>query len=256
MGILGWLLAVLAVLAAGTLGYWLRYPGAWRYAFGARYADRRRDLDIHRRRLCAVRRTARRAVAAARGTADRATAAHRTRIAAAQSEVDRLRDPGRGTEGQALGALRLCEHKLVLTTDGRATDHPLDSVALRAEHAADATHVHLVLPDGRQRELRFPHGEFTKAEVKSFVVAAHDGVARAKSARLDREALLPAAEAALAQVREDTAEVDRAHVRLEEVRAEQDADPTIAEAEQRWEDARDRWQRLTGVRPFRPYSAR
>ncbi|KDN86593.1 hypothetical protein [Kitasatospora cheerisanensis] len=144
----------------------------------------------------------------------------------------------------------------MLTADGRTADHPLDGVSLRTEESAGATHVHLVLPDGRQRELEFPRGEFTSAEVRTFAIAVHDGVADAKRDRLEREAKLPAAEAALAEVRADTEEVDRAHRRLEEVRAEQDADPAIAEAEAAWDAACERWRKLTGVRPHRPFTAR
>ncbi|MFD8481672.1 hypothetical protein [Kitasatospora sp. NPDC059673] len=256
MGVLGWLLAIAAGAAAAVLWRWLQYPGAWRYAFEARYAEHRRDLDTHRGHLCAVRRTSRRTVSTARDGAARAATAHRARVAAAQAGVDRLRDPGRGAEGETLGVLRLFEHKLVLTTNGRAADHALDSVLLHADHAAGTSQVHLVLPDGAQRELPFAHSEFAEEKVRAFVIAARDGVARAKAARLAREAELPAAEAALAEVRADTAEVDRAHQRLEEIRAEQDADPAIAEAEQEFEAARDRWQKLTGVRPRRPHAAR
>ncbi|MFD8599562.1 hypothetical protein ACFV1L_31615 [Kitasatospora sp. NPDC059646] len=256
MGVLGWLAVIAAALAAAVLWRWLQYPGAWRYAFEPRYAADRHRLDAARHHLCEVLHASRRTVSAARGDADRAADAHRRRIAAAQAEVDRLRDPGRGAERGALGALRLFEHKLVLTTDGRAADHPLDGISLRTDESAGATRVHLVLPDGRQRELEFPHDEFTSAKVRAFVVAVHDGVADAKRYRLECEAKLPAAEAALAEVRADTAEVDRAHRRLAEVRAEQDADPAIAEAEEAWQSACERWRKLTGVRPHRPFTAR
>ncbi|MFI9787547.1 hypothetical protein ACIHEI_29195 [Kitasatospora sp. NPDC051984] len=256
MGTLGWLLVVAAVAAAAVLWRWLQYPGAWRYAFEARYADHRRDLGTHRSHLCAVRRASRRTVSTARDGAARAAAAHRSRVVAAQAEVDRLRDPGRGTEGETLGSLRLFEHKLVLTTNGRAADHALDAVLLHADHTAGASHLHLVLPDGAQRELPFAHSEFAEEKIRAFVIAARDGVARAKTARLEREAKLPAAEAALTEVRADTAEVDRARERLDEIRAEQDADPAIAEAEQAFEAACGRWQKLTGTRPLRPRAAR
>ncbi|MFD7644775.1 hypothetical protein ACFV4P_29475 [Kitasatospora sp. NPDC059795] len=250
--VIGWLVAIVAAGAAVAAWHWLRYPGHWRFAFEPRHADRRRDLDTHRRRLCTALDVSRRAVDTARVHADGAAAAYRGRVGAAERTIERLRDPGRGPAGETLGPLRLFTYRLVLTVDGRTTDHPLDLIWL---DTADAGHVHLVLPDGDPLELPLPPGEFTEEQVQAFVVAVRNGVAFAKRDRPRREAQLPAAEAALAEARADTAAMEQARERLAEVRAEEDANPKVAGAEEGWEAACDRWQKLTGVRPRRPRAA-
>ncbi|MGE7439770.1 hypothetical protein [Kitasatospora sp. NPDC001175] len=45
MGPVGWAPVVVLVVGGAVAWLMLRYPGGWRYAFSAEYAENRRDLD-------------------------------------------------------------------------------------------------------------------------------------------------------------------------------------------------------------------
>ncbi|MFE4362375.1 hypothetical protein [Kitasatospora sp. NPDC056800] len=76
-----------------------------------------------------------------------------------------------------------------------------------------------------------------------------NAAADAKAATAECQALVPRAEADLREAVEDTAEQEEARRRLADVLARQKADTRIPGARRELDEARDRWQRLTGRRP-------
>ncbi|GAA4831998.1 hypothetical protein [Kitasatospora terrestris] len=244
------LIVLIALVAAAAIGRrLLRYPGQWRHAFGGEYDEHRRDLDSARDRLASLQRDAKREHRTAASGVDAAASAYRRRVRDAEARLAALRDPGRGNPRGELGALRLHQYTLQVTTGGRTGEYPLDELSIRPDPAGAETHVHLILPKGRQQVLPFPREDYPEAAVRAFVADVHDAVAAAKRAKAERETLVPEAEAELAEALADTAGQQHAKRHLADVEARHEADPRIPEARRELDAARDRWHHLTGRRP-------
>lgn len=250
MGPVGWIVVVVLAIAAGVLWLMLRYPGGWRYAFTAEYADNRRDLDAARGRLRALEREAGRERDRARAEIAAAEQAHQERVDRARERLDRLRSPARGDLRSSLGdGLRLYDQALEVTAQGRTAEYPLHEVSLRDEYSREEGHVYVSLPTGRQQTVTVSLEETAEAEVRRFVVEVFNAVADAKAAAVERRALVPLAEAELREAEADTASREEARRQLAELLARQKADTRIPRARRELDAERDRWQRLTGSRP-------
>ncbi|MFF7454443.1 hypothetical protein [Kitasatospora sp. NPDC008115] len=247
---MGWILVVVLSVGAAVIWLMLRYPGGWRYAFGEEYAKDRRDLDGARSRLRGLEREARRERDAARGEVEAAERAHGDRVGRARAHLARLRAPGRGDlRSSLLGGLRLYEHALEVTVDGLTSEYPLDEISVRDEYSSKAGHVYVALPTGRRQMVSVPLDEVPEAEVRQFVVEVFNAAADAKVAKVERQALVPQAEADLREAISDTAGQEEARRRQTELAARQESDTRIPQARREWDAARDRWQQLTGRRP-------
>ncbi|MEU1283414.1 hypothetical protein [Kitasatospora sp. NPDC005856] len=250
MGPVGWIVVVVLAVATGVLWLMLRYPGGWRYAFTAEYADNRRDLDAARGRLRALEHEARRERDRARSGITAAEQAHQDRVGRAREHLDRLRSPARGDLRSSLGdGLRLYDRALEVTTQGRTAEYPLHEVSLRDEYSREEGHVYVSLPTGRQQMVTVPLEETPQAEVRKFVVEVFNAVTDAKAAAVERLALVPRAEADVREAEADTAGQEEARRELAELLARQESDTRIPQARRELDAERDRWQRLTGSRP-------
>ncbi|MFD4659766.1 hypothetical protein ACFWP2_29535 [Kitasatospora sp. NPDC058444] len=250
MGPVGWIVVVVLAVAGGVLWLMLRYPGGWRYAFTAEYADNRRDLDAARGRLRALERDAGRERDRARAGIAAAEQAHQDRVDRARAHLDRLRSPDRGDLRSSLGeGLRLYDQALEVTAQGRTAEYPLHEVSLRDEYSREEGHVYVSLPTGRQQMVTVALEETAEAEVRKFVVEVFNAVADAKAAAVERQALVPGAEAELREAQADTAAQEEARRQLAELVARQKSDARIPQARRELDAERDRWQRLTGSRP-------
>ncbi|MFE9414959.1 hypothetical protein ACFYMX_04835 [Streptomyces griseofuscus] len=246
----GWIL-LLALIAAAAVGRQLyRYPGGWKFAFASEYGAARRDLDRARSAVSGLERTARKELAGARGAVDAAATAHRRRVRDAEEHLARLSDPGRGGYRAELGALSLYEHVLAVSTDDFSGDLPLHEIAVRSDHTRTAGHLYLIGPDGRQHLVTYATADIAEEHVRKFVVDIHNAIAAAKSFQRDRPAQLRQAKADLRQAMNDTSAQESARLRLEQVTARQGSDPRIPAARQDLAAAHDRWQELTGHRPY------
>ncbi|MQS16508.1 hypothetical protein F7Q99_31030 [Streptomyces kaniharaensis] len=87
------------------------------------------------------------------------------------------------------------EHVLVVEVDGRDFECPLHEVSVRDEYSDGSGHVYVALPDGRRQMVSISLEETPEAEVRRFVVAVFNAAADEKMARLERQALVPQAEA-------------------------------------------------------------
>ncbi|CAN3985921.1 hypothetical protein [Kitasatospora purpeofusca] len=131
MGPVRWILMVVLVVGGTVLWVMLRYPGGWRYAFSPDCTDHRQDLDAARGRLRGLERAAGRERDAARAEIAAAERVHQDRVGRARTHLARLKDPGRGVSKSSLGeSLRLYEHALGVTVDGRTAEHPLSEVSV------------------------------------------------------------------------------------------------------------------------------
>ncbi|MGV9266184.1 hypothetical protein ACWDRR_16150 [Kitasatospora sp. NPDC003701] len=250
MGPAGWILVVVLAVAGTALWLMLRYPGGWRYAFGAEYAEQRRDLDAARGRLRTLQHEARRERAAARSDVKAVERAHQNRVGRARAHLAGLQSPGRGTLRSSLGdSLRLYDNALEVTADGSTVEHPLHEVSLRDEYAREAGRIYVALPSGRQQMVTVSLEETPEAEVRTFVVEVFNAAADAKVSKAERQALVPQAEAELRDAIADTAAQEQARLRLTEVVARQKSDPRVPRARGELDAARDQWQQLTGRRP-------
>ncbi|MFJ1936760.1 hypothetical protein ACIOGZ_29385 [Kitasatospora sp. NPDC088160] len=246
-------LVLLAVLAAGILALRLRrrYPGGWHYALSPRYAAQRRDLDTARSELNKIHRTVERELAAARSGVEDAERARADRISRARTHLNWLREPGRGRQRSSVGGvLRLYEHVLVVEADGADLDYPLHEVSVIDEYSGKTGHVYISLPGGRRQMVSVPIDEETpETELRRFVVAVFNAVAEEKVARVERQELVPQAEAELSEALADTAGREQAAERLAAVKARQKSDKRIPRARRELDAAFDRWEQLTGHRP-------
>ncbi|MFJ2189866.1 hypothetical protein ACIOJE_18300 [Kitasatospora sp. NPDC087861] len=250
MGTVGWVVVIVLVVAGAVVWLMLRYPGGWRYAFSTQYAANRRDLDAARGKLRGLQHEAGRERATARSGVEAAERAHQDRVNQARAHLAWLRAPGRGVLRSSLGEhLRLYDHALEMTVDGRTVECPLHEVSIRDEYSRTAGHVYVVLPTGRQQMVIVSPEETPEAEVRKFVVAVFNAAADAKVSKAERQALVPQAEAELRDAIADTAAQEQARRRLAEVEARQKSDARIPRARQELDAARDRWQQLTGRRP-------
>ncbi|MFH9939036.1 hypothetical protein ACH4OT_06890 [Streptomyces murinus] len=246
----GWILLLALVVAAAVGRQLYLYPGGWKFAFASEYGAARRDLDRARGALRGLERTVRKELAGARGAVDTAATAHRRRVRDAEERIARLRDPGRGGYRDELGALSLYEHVLVVSTDDFSGDLPLHEIAVRSDHTRTAGHLYLVGPDGRQHLVTYATADIAEEHVRKFVVDVHNAIAAAKSFQRDRPAQLRQAKADLHQATNDTSEQENAQLHLKEVTARQSGDLRIPAARQDLAAAHDRWQELTGHRPY------
>ncbi|MFF2616703.1 hypothetical protein [Kitasatospora sp. NPDC058046] len=247
---MGWILTVVLVAAGAVAWLMLRYPGGWRCAFGPEYAEHRRDLDAARGKLRDLKREAGRERGRARSAVEAAERAHASRVGEARAHLDRLRSPDRGSLRSSLGdSLRLYDRALEVTAEGRTAEYPLHEVALLDEYSGTDGHVYVALPTGRRQMVSVPLDGTPEAEVRKFVVEVFNAAADAKAATAERQALVPRAEADLREAVEDTADQEEARRRLADVLARQKADTRIPGARRELDEARDRWQRLTGRRP-------
>ncbi|MBV6700210.1 hypothetical protein KV557_24415 [Kitasatospora aureofaciens] len=249
---MGWILVVVLVVAGAVVWLMLRYPGGWRYAFSAEYAEQRRDLDAARGKLRVLQREAGRERDMARSDVEAAERAHHDRVNQAQAHLAWLRAPGRGVLRSSLGdSLRLYDHALEVTVDGRTVEYPLHEVSVRDEYSRKAGHVYVALPTGRQQMVTVSLEETpeAEAEVRKFVVEVFNAAADAKVSKAERQALVPQAEAELRNAIADTDDQEQARRRLAEVVARQKSDARIPGARRELDAARDRWQQLTGRRP-------
>ncbi|MGW3071553.1 hypothetical protein [Kitasatospora sp. NPDC001132] len=250
MGPVGWIAVIVLALAAAVVWLMLRYPGGWRYAFTAQYAENRSDLDAARAKLRTLEREARRERDRARADVTAAEQAQRERVDRARAHLDRLRSPGRGELRSSLGdGLRLYDHALEVTAEGRTAEYPLHEVSVRDDYSDEQGHVYVALPTGRQAIVTVALEKTPEAEVRKFVVEVFNAGADAKASAVERQALVPEAEAELRDALADTAGQEEARQRLTELLARQKADPRIPQARLELEAAKDRWQQLTGSRP-------
>ena len=93
MGLMGWILIVVLLSGGTVVWLMLRYPGGWRYAFSAEYAENRRDLDAARGKLRQLEREAGREHDAARSEMEAADRDHRNRVGQARAHLAWLRAP-------------------------------------------------------------------------------------------------------------------------------------------------------------------
>ncbi|WP_030274326.1 hypothetical protein [Streptomyces sp. NRRL B-24484] len=255
------------VLAMLVLGGWLvlrigKYPGNWRFSFSPRpeYRKHRRDLKAAREKLRRLEHAAGQERDSARTAMEAAVSSHGRRVREAELRLSRLRDPGQGAlRSELAGTLRLYDHVLQVTAEGRTTSHPLNGISIRDEYSHSFGHVYLTLPDGLQQLLTFslkktPEADISpmetpEAEVRAFVVDVHNAIAKAKAAKAQRKALIPQAEADLQLAIADTNGQQQAQQKLEEVTTRLKKDTRIPQARRELDAARDRWQQLTGHRP-------
>jgi hypothetical protein len=250
MGLVGWTLVVVLVVGGAVFWWMLRYPGGWRYAFSAQYAQDRHALGAARNRLRELQRAAGRERERARSAVEAAERAHRDRVDQARVRLSRLYDPGRGTLRSSLGdGLRLYDHVLEVMVDSRSAEYPLHDIAIRGDFSGKTGHVYVTLPTGHQQVVPVRFEETPMAETRMFVLAAHNAVADAKISRAERQVLVPQAEAELHDVIADTAGPDQARRRLADLLDRQKSDASIPQARREWDAACDQWQQLTGRRP-------
>lgn len=129
-----------------------------------------------------------------------------------------------------------------VTTEGRSVEYPLHEVSVRDEYSRKAGHIYMALPTGRQQMVTVPLEETAEAEVRKFVVEVFNAAADAKVSRVEREALVPQAEAELRDAIADTIDQEQARLRLSEVMAGQKSDVRVPRARRELDAARDRWQ--------------
>ncbi|GAA1501069.1 hypothetical protein GCM10009760_63610 [Kitasatospora kazusensis] len=239
MALAGWL-----VWRAGL------YPGNWRYSLGIKYQENRRDLRAAREKLRQLEQSVGQEQDGARSAVAAAVSSHRLRVRQAELRLARLQDPGHGAlRTELAGTLRLYDHVLEVTAEGRITAHPLTKVLIRDEYSPSAGHIYLTLPNGFRQLLTFSLKETPEAEVRAFVVDIHNAFAADKAAKAERKVLIPQARAQLKAAIADTSGQERARQRLGEVRARLKGDTRIPQARRELDAARDRWQQLTGHRP-------
>ncbi|MEV7026358.1 hypothetical protein [Kitasatospora sp. NPDC093558] len=249
MSVLWWMLLI--VLAAGGVIGWhcYHYPGSWRHTFGAEHDGARRDLDTARGALRRLESSRRKEVSGAQAGVDAAAATRRRRIREIEQRIADLREPGRGTLREELGPLSLYQHVLEVRTDDERSDLPLHGISVRSDHSADAGHVYVVDPGGRQHLLTYPAAETAEDRLRRFVVDVHNAIADAKALQVRNASRIRDAEADLENARSDTSKQTRAQERLDETTARWQDDPRIPKARKELEAAHDRWQALTGRRP-------
>ncbi|MFF3564736.1 hypothetical protein ACFYXS_32330 [Streptomyces sp. NPDC002574] len=249
MGIVSLILTVSVLLLAGMAWRLHRYPGGWSYAFSGSHGIDRSGLDRERRAVRQVRSRARRELAVAEGRVARAEQAYRSRISTAERRLKGLRRSGNGALLSAMGHLSLHEHVVVISGPGTKV-LPLGGAQVQFEHSPMGNHIYLRRPDGVHWE-SYATGEHSEDSVRRFSVRIENQVAKENRLLTERAAAVKRAEDELKEARADTRPADRARRHLSAVTARQSRDRSLDEALTRLENARDRWQRLTGRRPPR-----
>ncbi|KJY26855.1 hypothetical protein [Streptomyces sp. NRRL S-495] len=92
-------------------------------------------------------------------------------------------------------SLRLYEHALGVTVDGRTVEHPLPEVSVLDDCSGKDGHIYVALPDGRRQMVTVSLEETPESEVRKFVIEVFNAVADAKVSRAERPARVPEAEA-------------------------------------------------------------
>ncbi|MFE2727088.1 hypothetical protein [Kitasatospora sp. NPDC059327] len=250
MGTTGWVVLALLVLTGTVVWRMSQYPGTWRHTFDPHFSKDRGDLRVARKKLRRLQQSVEGERTSARSAVETAAYNHESRVREAEQHLARLRDPGRGApRGSLADRLYLYDHVLKVTTDGGINAHPLQALAIDDQYSRSAAHIYLTLPDGRRELLTISLKETPEAEARAFAVQVHNAIAEAKTAKAQRKALIPQAEAELQLAIADTSERERAEERLREVTARLNADTRIPRARRELAVAQDRWEQLTGRRP-------
>ncbi|MGC0314413.1 hypothetical protein [Kitasatospora acidiphila] len=246
MGIvIGVLLAVLVGGGAAVAWQLSRYPGGWAYAFGAAFAPDRRRLAAARRTAGHLRRRAKRELTGAQAEVRGAEARYRYEVELAARRVEQLRSPGRGPLLVRLGVLALHQHAVVVG----AEELPLAGMTVRVERVDRRHCLHFALPGGRVHRQMFEQGLHSEEEVRRFGNRVVNAVAEENALLKRRHQLVAAAEAELKQVEQRSAAQRSACDRLAELTERQGVDQRPAAAAKALDDARARWQNLTGRLP-------
>lgn len=105
-----------------------------------------------------------------------------------------FKPPGRGVLRPSPGdSLRLYDHPLEVTLDGRTAEYSLHEVPVCDEYSGKAGHLYVALPTGRQQILTVLLEETPEAEMRTFVVAVFNAAADAKVSKVERQVLVPQA---------------------------------------------------------------
>ncbi|MFD5557796.1 hypothetical protein ACFWIA_28645 [Streptomyces sp. NPDC127068] len=233
------------ILLAGGLLVWrlCRYPGGWKYAFGAEYAGERAALDRARGKVSRLRSEAAERRAAAEARLREAESVYRRRVRAAELRVEGIRHPG---PGQLLGQLgvkaALYEHALVVGQE----ELPLAGLTVRIELGRVSQFLYATLPDGSERHVALPFEEHTEDEVRGFAGKVTNTVAAEKTTLADREAQLDTAVEALVRVKAGTDAVDTARADLDRLAEAERSDFRPASARRELDRAWERWNSVTG----------
>ncbi|MFE9660709.1 hypothetical protein [Streptomyces sp. NPDC005955] len=231
-------------MAGGFLVWRLwRYPGGWRYAFGAEYAAEREALDRARGKVSRLRSEAAERRAAVEGRLKDAEGVYRRRVRAAELRVEGIAFPGPGQLLDQLGdRASLYEHVLVV---GRE-ELPLVGLVVRIEVGKASQFLYATLPDGGERFATLPYEEHTEDEVRGFAGRVTNAVAAEKTAFAGREQRLAVAVEDLARVKAGTDAVDAARTDLDRLAEAERSDLRPASARRELDRARARWDSVTG----------
>ncbi|MEU3962217.1 hypothetical protein AB0F42_20785 [Streptomyces buecherae] len=262
---LGWIVAV----SLGIVAYrWASYPGSWAAMFGAEYAKPRGELRRLREELTDARRASAHRLEAATERLRQVRAAYQAEVAGAERRLRGLRDPAPGSRVTWLGRIAVHEEVLRLFDEdgpldetgrhrtpasGPSTDLPLATLTVDCVPSDEPAGMCVTLAAGTSvpYEVCYAHREYPEPNVRQFVSDVRSAVARARDAQAARERHIAAAEADLAAARAATEDVDAARTRVEWVKAAERVDPDIARATDALDEQRDRWQAITGRRPWR-----
>jgi hypothetical protein len=244
-----WWVVVLVGLSAGwVVSRLVRYPGGWAYAFHEEHREERQALADARSAVRELRETARRETVQAQTAVKRAEWAHRRQVRQVESELEQLRNPGRGALVEQLGGIAL--HENVVLVDGDELRLAGMEVRFDLAKSSRVSYVYLTQPDGQQHMERYEDEEFPEDTVRRFSVQVQNAAAAAQRLNKKRAANIRVLEGKLGEVREATGLVEAAQERLEKTRARHDSNPKLPRARAALDDARKEWQDLTGRRPL------
>ena len=245
---LSWVLVVLLCCGA-TVGWQMyRYPGGWAYAFGTMFAPDRKELSVARLAVRVVRREHGREQSSAEGQLREADRQRSRRINSIDRRLKELRNPGPGPSREPMGAMTLHQRSLRVAKE----EIPLDGLRIRFEAGRRKTcYIHVTLPDGHERSVSFPGGQYEEEDVRGFSRRITNAVADENRACVDREQKIAELEEERRRVVEDTAAQEAAQEKLEQVKERHRKEGRLTAAVAELDRALDCWQDLTGHRPNR-----
>lgn len=239
---------VLLLVLAGAIWAalrWTRYPGGRGFAFGSTYADDRRDLAQARSKLREAERAGHDRVSRARNSLQAAETRHRESVRARQRRIAALLAPGPGSLERRLGGLALHTHVLRAGTE----EIRLDGLRVRFEGSAKFHYIYLTRAGGKVSKHEYAPELHEEDEVRGFAVDIENAVVTETERLAKYKDEMERLKEELQQAIDDTTEQDSARERLDQVTQEQQQDDRIEQARLELEQARDRWQSLTGRRP-------
>lgn len=244
-----WWVVILATLGVcWAIGRLVRYPGGWAYAFHEEHHKERQVLKEARKAVRELRGAARRETWQAWAALKQAQWTYRRRVRRAESELEQLRTPHRGACINQLGQIALHEHSVLIGDD----ELPLAGTHVRFElaHSKHVAYVYLRQPDGQERMEPYQGGEFPEDVVRQFTTQIHNAAVTAHRLQDRRAGDIRTREEELRVAQEATEPIAMAQERLDTTRAHYRADLKLPHARAALDDARIRWQDLTGRSPL------